>query len=112
MNQPIVFKYVCPSISSCKPYEIELSTGTYRFEAWGAQGGGVKSPDRPRGGKGGYTSGEIKLKTITKFYIYVGSHGSSYPDPDEYAFNGGGKGYLSGGGGGATDFRLENYSVG
>ena len=100
----LTYKYICQSISTCEPYEVYLVPGFYLFEAWGAQGGADKG--KPEGGKGGYTSGYLKLHKSSLFYIYVGSHGSSYPNEDEYAYNGGGKAKTSGGGGGATDFRL------
>ena len=111
MNQPVIYRYICPSISSCRPYEVDLEPGIYRFEAWGAQGGCVSTTGIPPGGKGGYTAGDITIKERTKLYIYVGSRGSSYPNIDEYAYNGGGKAVTSGGGGGATDFRLINDSL-
>ena len=98
------FLYRCGSISTCTPYEVDLPPGIYRFEAWGAQGGNTGG--RATGGKGGYAAGDITLKKSQHFYIYVGSKGSSYPNPDEFAYNGGGRGLKSGAGGGATDFRL------
>ena len=92
-------------------------TGTYRLEAWGAQGGTVKSAVC---GYGGYTQGKIALAAGQKVYIYVGEAGSATKNPNDYfirsTFNGGGQGgYDDAGysgadagasGGGATDFRL------
>jgi hypothetical protein len=97
-------------------------TGSYRLEAWGAQGGVWNSDVN----KGGYTAGTITLTQGQIVYIYVGQAGitaSSYAPSDaplgyilsEKAFNGGGAGNIAttlsyGGigcsGGGATDFRL------
>ena len=42
-------------------------TGLYKLEVWGAQGGS--------GGKGGYSSGYIKLQKGEEIYIYVGGKG-------------------------------------
>ena len=103
------FLYRCGSISTCTPYEVDLPPGIYRFEAWGAQGGNTGG--RATGGKGGYAAGDITLKKSQHFYIYVGSKGSSYPNPDEFAYNGGGRGLKSGAGGGATDFRVISDSL-
>ncbi|MGN0362735.1 MAG: glycine-rich protein [Bilifractor sp.] len=78
--------------------------GLYRLEAWGAQGAGtVKGKIEVSGGKGGYTSGVAYLKKGQVLYIYVGQGGRS----GQAQFNGGGSGTY-GGGGGATDFRLES----
>ena len=78
------------------------SSGIYRFEAWGAQGG---TGPYTTGGKGAYTKGEIELKARDKFYVYVGAQATNATG----GYNGGGNGtgnqFL--GGGGATDFRLE-----
>ena len=83
-------------------------SGYYQLEAWGAQGGGST------GGKGAYTSGMIYLNEGEKIYVYVGSQGGSNSTITNIGgYNGGG---YSGnnvdghsyGGGGATDFRLNN----
>ena len=71
--------------------KVTLPAGTYRLEAWGAQGGS-------NGGKGGYTDGVATFTEPTDVYIYVGGSG------DNGGFNGGEAG--SSVGGGATDFRL------
>ena len=54
-------------------------TGTYKIQAWGAQGGAsrednVISTVRP-GGYGAYTAGLIELKKGQKLYVYVGGKG-------------------------------------
>ena len=94
--------------SDSNPYYIQnLLPGEYLFECWGAQGG------HSNGGKGGYTSGKIKLREITTLYIVVGSQGSQIAG----GFNGGGNGgiryeYADGyGGGGGTDIRLDPNDI-
>ena len=83
-------------------------SGYYKLEAWGAQGGGAN------GGKGAYTSGMIYLNEGEKIYVYVGSQGGSNNTVTNIGgYNGGGysgdySGSNSYGGGGATDFRLNN----
>jgi hypothetical protein len=91
--------------------------GTYRFEAWGGQGG---SSGSAVGGMGGYSSGEISLTTGDVVYVYVGQAGNIDKSATDYSvpgtFNGGGGGSIDvgdqygsgagGAGGGATDFRL------
>lgn len=102
--------------------------GVYRFELWGASGGGTA-------GLGGYTSGDIYLDPNNpnhNFYIYVGLAGvlgtfgnnttMTVGQGAGATFNGGGAGGNAGGnlaypwanyrggpsGGGATDIRLIN----
>lgn len=83
--------------------------GYYKIEAWGAQGG-----NSTYGGKGGYTSGVIKLNKGAQFYIYVGGMGPSNATTINVGgYNGGGysgnnSGSNSYGGGGATDIRISN----
>ena len=86
-------------------------TGTYKIEAWGAQGGGeINFP----GGKGGYTAGNITLNANDVLYVYVGGMGKSEPSKSNAGgYNGGGYSgfnnntqWFSYGGGGATDIRL------
>ena len=86
-------------------------TGYYKIEAWGAQGNNVENK-RTEGGRGAYTSGEIKLEEGTVLYVYVGEHRTdrlasfncgSIGGTSINTTNGGGiNGY---GGGGATDIR-------
>ena len=96
------------------------TTGTYKIELWGAQGGNVENSDSilVQGGKGAYVSGNIKLEKEIKFYIYVGASGENSINGGEYhafssTFNGGGSGHQNiyaraSSGGGATDIRLIN----
>ncbi|WFR59583.1 glycine rich domain-containing protein [Anaerocolumna sp. AGMB13025] len=99
---------------------ITLPAGTYKLEAWGAQGGNNYSvADESGRGQGGYTSGTIKLKEPTTLYMYVGQQGASGNSANYLSgtYNGGGAGmapgytadgHQGGQGGGATDFRLTN----
>lgn len=77
------------------------TTGTYKIDLWGAQGGSIDGVD---GGRGAYTSGNISLTQGEKLYFYVGSQGSR-----GYAgYNGGAVGGTESqhvGGGGSTDVR-------
>ena len=118
---PNIFEYIT------EPYhEFEIKiTGNYRIECWGATGGNATGISQAtgtsgqradgKGGKGGYTSGEIYLQKGEKLYVYVGGHGAdaiSYRD-SLGGYNGGGLGTwdhrddeAAGAGGGATDIRL------
>ncbi len=106
-----------------------LSKGTYQMECWGAAGGyaAVTLDGNPtayiRGGRGGYSSGNLKLFSNTTIFAYVGGQGGHTANYVTTAgtpgFNGGGAGgqgmyhpttkHLIGGagGGGATDIRLK-----
>lgn len=75
---------------------IAPAVGYYKFECWGAQGTGGSAT-----GKGGYTSGIIKLQEGDTFYIYVGGQNA------KGGWNGGGTTTFGNGGGGATDIRLK-----
>lgn len=90
--------------------------GYYLIELWGAQGGTATSTHP--GGKGGYTSGYIRLSKGEKLYVYVGEKGGTTKTTINQiaavTYNGGGNGQnsltesgiISGSGGGATDIRL------
>ena len=52
---------------------IAPTTGTYKLEVWGAQGGDANATYL--GGKGGYSSGNITLAAGDKLYINVGGRG-------------------------------------
>lgn len=92
------------------------STGWYRLETWGAQGGSGESYTVSRGG---YASGEVYVTSGTTLYIYVGGQGvyrtyggetHSTAVNTNGGWNGGGGVYNSaashGSGGGATDIAL------
>ena len=99
-----------PYTGDVQTYKVKAD-GVYKIELWGAQGGNV-------GGKGAYTSGNIKLNSGDTLYFYVGSLGvtSEYNSSNFVycPFNGGGpaSGQANftnryfGTGGGATDVRL------
>ena len=79
--------------------------GTYLIELWGAQGTNFEN----NGGKGGYTSGNLKLSKDEKIYIYVGEmpkyeSGNCVTTNQNQIFNGSVNG--CNGGGGATDVRI------
>ena len=92
------------------------TTGTYRLEVWGAQGGYAYDINRDtgNGGYGGYSSGEIYLEKGSLLYINVGGKGEDNCQTKSCAggYNGGssstrwalsdGTGLYTGGGGGAT----------
>ena len=79
------------------------TTGTYKLEVWGAQGGYRSSSDY--GGKGGYSYGDISLTEGDILFVYVGGSGN------EGGYNGGGIRQNYYGGGGATDIRVSQNSL-
>ena len=80
------------------------ATATYKLEVWGAQGGGTSTY---YGGYGGYSVGKVNLEEGNTLYVNVGGQGASrlmLSDSVVIAsggYNGGGKGYSTGGTGGA-----------
>ncbi len=86
------------------------TTGTYKLEVWGAQGGSAN--ETYYGGYGGYSSGQIALDINQKVYVNVGGTGITDDDFDASTYvnggyNGGGtacgyKDKLASSGGGAT----------
>ncbi len=76
------------------------STGNYKLETWGAQGGSANSTYI--GGYGGYSVGNVNLSKDDIIYINVGGKG----EVTNGGYNGGGVSgsttYSGGGGGGAT----------
>ncbi len=86
------------------------STGTYKLDTWGAQGGSAN--ETYVGGYGGYSSGQITLDINQKVYVNVGGTGITDDDFDASTYvnggyNGGGtacgyKDKLASSGGGAT----------
>lgn len=82
--------------------DVEFCAGTYKLQAWGAQGGNT-------GGNGGYSVGEITLAGTETMYFYVGGAGGK---GSSAGFNGGGTtGSGGGAGGGATDIRINTDSL-
>ena len=83
--------------------------GTYKFEVWGASGGGNDiTSSTSRKGLGGYSEGEITLDKNTKLYINLGGEGNYGPN-SLGGYNGGGNSGSgsSGAGGGATSITTE-----
>ena len=93
------------------------TTGYYKLETWGAEGGyGITQGLHSQGGYGGYSEGKVYLKAGEKLYINVGQGGvngnEEYTNISEVkalreSYNGGGSGSVNvtcnwGGGGGAT----------
>ncbi|KAK8876633.1 hypothetical protein M9Y10_006851 [Tritrichomonas musculus] len=114
--QPMTFDYTGSAQS------VELPSGDYKLEVWGAQGatGFYDSSEYIRtGGKGGYSVGTISLHSKTKLFIYVGGKGVPIKTGEkaEGGFNGGGynadtrSDYEKGVGGGATDIRVNSDSL-
>ena len=99
----------------------------YTIECWGASGGKLYWPSSStsdhlvdNGGMGGYAAGQISLVASECLYVYCGQIGGDsgydgqYASDTRTAWNGGGYGRADhtddegcGGGGGATDVRLE-----
>jgi hypothetical protein len=102
----------------CNMDSITLLPGTYKLEAWGAQGGsdgpGGGKPTQA-GGKGGYAAGTITLTEKTTLYYMVGEYSPSFNTHGVYdSCNGGGasSGSSTGaGGGGATHFASTSRGV-
>ena len=92
--------------------------GTYKLEAWGAQGGSVSGYT---GGYGAYVVGYADLNAGDELYIYVGGQGGSdcVTTDCEAGYNGGGAGkrYVGdnnnhvAGGGGATSIALVDDMI-
>jgi alpha-tubulin suppressor-like RCC1 family protein len=95
------------SFDQCGSYQpwTASSSGDYKFEVWGAQGGTGTSGVLDSYAKGGYATGQVYLTAGTQLYVYVGCAGNS---TGVGGWNGGGDGFSgeSGSGGGATDIRF------
>lgn len=97
--------------------EILLFPGIYKLECWGAQGGSYSTTNK--GGKGGYSVGEIILEDRTTVYACVGGKGTGGTTLGSKAggYNGGGDGYaysdayFTCSGGGASDIRIGSNSL-
>ncbi|KAK8843265.1 hypothetical protein M9Y10_025120 [Tritrichomonas musculus] len=86
---------------------VKLSPGTYKLEVWGAEGG-KNDKYTKTAGKGGYSTGLLKVTSKTKLFIHVGES----PFGTKGGWNGGGSGSKGNttngaGGGGATDISLH-----
>ena len=92
-------------------------SGWYKIECYGGSGG----DDGNNFGRGGYTRGNLHFNANQTIYVMVGDYGGSVGDEQlKVGWNGGGApgnynkdfGWLSGGGGGATDLRLQSAGAG
>ncbi len=95
-------------------------TGTYKLEAWGAQGGsGINTNQGStnyvrNGGFGGYSSGEISILKNSVLYINIGGQGEDGTSTQDIGvkfsggYNGGGNGLYYSGGGGATHIATKS----
>lgn len=126
---PITYEY---AYTGKEQQFVASSSGVYRTELWGAQGGKMiidggnrnmsgKAWCDPvgycRGGAGAYTSGDIFLTKDMKLYLHVGGKGGdgAVLTVSKGGYNGGGSGEHDhsddealGGGGGATDVRVKS----
>jgi hypothetical protein len=83
--------------------------GTYRIEAWGAEGGGrIYSGSHCTGGLGGYASGDITLTAGQAIKILVGQKGGSI---DDHITRGQGDGLGLNGAGGGGSFVATNANL-
>jgi hypothetical protein len=119
------YDYPCSNSTECNGYEIELHSGIWQFELWGASGGSAYQPTYNiiyPGGLGGYSLGFIYLeKPSTRFYLSIGGEGlSNFSQKNTNipgGFNGGGEGFCGidtfpgGSGGGSTDIRLGSPDI-
>ena len=97
VSKSATFSYPCSNSDICTPYTLNLSSGTYKFECWGAKG--VSWGNIAAVGLGGYSSGIIHIHSQTTFYVYIGATGR---------FNSVNTQIISGHpGGGATDVRTD-----
>lgn len=98
------FNYPCSDKETCSGFKIQLMPGYYMFEVYGAQGSELY---HGTGGLGGYGRVQVNITENTTLFLYIGSQGDWVSSgSSKTSFNGGGPGYDSGPGGGATDFRM------
>ena len=96
-------------INGCTEYTVPTS-GTYKLEVWGAQGG--SSSEYDLGGKGAYVYGYRYIQANTTLNVCVGGRGLPGGTSNvNGGFNGGGTSsgastFAGGSGGGATDIRI------
>ena len=62
-----LFYSPCAGSEECTPYKVTLSSGTYKFEAWGSAGSGTNP------GKGAFVEGTIALYEPRTLYFYIGT---------------------------------------
>ena len=99
-------------------YNVE-STGLYKLETWGAQGGYAISSSKAYGGYGGYSVGFASLEENDTLSVVVGGQGESIDSAGSQVLNGGYNGggasqnnssYTWGAGGGATHIAKKDDS--
>ncbi len=97
-------------------YDVPVGYVSFKFEVWGAQGGGRQDcGNGGNGGKGGYSKGTLDASSgISSIYVYVGGMGYCGPSSRGIAqggWNGGGSSWrganAAAGGGGGTDIRIN-----
>ena len=111
-NDCVFFSFVDQSY-----HTINLPKGDWYFELWGAGSGlSAYQGESPSPGLGAYVSGVLEVSSPRTFYGFVGGRGGdNTPDAGTGGYNGGAQGIDdttnhdcgSGGGGGATDIRLD-----
>ena len=67
-NKKYLFYSQCSNKEECTPYKVTLSSGTYKFEAWGSAGNGFAP------GKGAFVEGKIVLFEQKTLYFYIGTN--------------------------------------
>lgn len=118
-GDPTAFAYTGDAQTYTAPGE-----GYYQLEVWGAQGGSGGPYENNGGGKGGYSTGVVRLADGETVWVYVGGQGqggNTPVEPNPGGFNGGGasagagtqEGWPQGGGGGggASDIRVGADSL-
>lgn len=97
-------------------YDVPVGYVSFKFEVWGAQGGGRQDcGNGGYGGKGGYSIGTLNANAgVSSIYVYVGGMGSCGPSSGGIArggWNGGGSSWrganAAAGGGGGSDIRIN-----
>lgn len=103
----------------------EVSSGLYKLEVWGAQGGNAEGRDSNSnslytgvGGYGGYSLRHVYIPSNATLFVCVGGRGdNSYVDSSGVTlescggYNGGGFGYLGPAGGGATHISITEGAL-
>lgn len=94
-NNAQVNDYIDISYSGEQKMFIAKTSGNYKLEVWGAQGGDINSTYR--GGYGGYSTGIIHLNSNEMLYINVGGKGvkssANILSVAQGGYNGGGDGF-------------------
>jgi hypothetical protein len=99
-NEYVSLPFPCSDSTDCTYYSVTLELGTYDLEVWGAQGGNdTHFPTSVFGGRGGYSKGTVQLNSKTTLFVYVGGSGTGSTSGVHWGCTGGG---------GGTDFRLQN----